>query len=124
MRLRSFREMVIPLTLDTLLLLEMTRSMISESLCVGILRLESTALTLGLLITNSPKIEAFSSPVRISSVEALAPKRSERESMTKLLPAPVAPVRTLKPSLKETSMFSIIARFLIDKWVSIVMIID
>ena len=52
MRLRSFKEMVTPLTLDTLLLLEMTRSMISESLCVGILRLDKRAFTLGLLMTN------------------------------------------------------------------------
>lgn len=44
--------------------------------------------------------------------------------MTRLLPAPVSPVKTVNPSLKETSIFSIIAKLVMINRFNIGIIIE
>ena len=62
---------------------------------------------------------AFCAPVRIISREARSPKMAEIASMTMDLPAPVSPVRTLKPLSKAISACSITAIFSICRVESI-----
>ena len=62
---------------------------------------------------------AFCSPVRIISREARSPKMAEIASMTMDFPAPVSPVRTLKPLSKAISACSITAIFSICRVESI-----
>ena len=54
---------------------------------------------------------AYSAPVRIISLSALAPSATLIEPMIMDLPAPVSPVRIFRPSPKVTSISSIKARF-------------
>src|SRR5215471_14193370 len=55
--------------------------------------------------------EADSAPVRMRSGWARAPRTRRRASMTMDLPAPVCPVRTLRPGPKTTRASSTTARF-------------
>ena len=103
----------------TFLLLEIVRlTSILLSMC-SISRLSKYALSRLLLKSKRPVMVAFSSPLRIISEFALSPKRREMESIIKLLPAPVSPVKTVNPLLKEILTSSIIAKFLTDKFISI-----
>ena len=56
---------------------------------------------------------AFSSPERMLSFDALAPQISPTDSMIIDFPAPVSPVRTVKPLSKERRCSLIIATFFI-----------
>ena len=63
--------------------------------------------------------QAFSLPVRTSSLDVLSPRIALIESTIIDLPAPVSPVRTLKPVENSMSAFSITAIFSILNVLSI-----
>lgn len=75
------------------------RSTVSES-WEGISRLAKNASIRGEEV-KMPWMEALSSPARMSSVDARAPNNKDKESMTRLFPAPVSPVKTVNPSWNE-----------------------
>ena len=60
---------------------------------------------------NTAVTRAERAPVRISSRLVRSPSTAPMESMTMDLPAPVSPVRTLKPASKRMSADSISAIF-------------
>ena len=85
--------------------------LISNKPSNGMFNFSKRARSNGLSLSNTPETIAFSSPCLIISEAALSPKSKPIQSMIKLLPAPVSPVRTVKPLLKSNSMSSIIAKF-------------
>ena len=68
----------------------------------------------GSSIINCPASSALLAPWRINPCEPLPPDSSWTASMTIDFPAPVSPVKTVKPSSNVTSKFSMIAKFLIE----------
>ena len=60
--------------------------------------------------SKSASTRAVSAPCRTSDVSARAPSASPSASMIRLLPAPVSPVRTLKPGSSESRRRSMSAR--------------
>ena len=60
---------------------------------------------------KTPSTIAFFAPTLIIEVEALSPNNNPIASMIIDLPAPVSPVKTVKPSEKSIIKLSIIAKF-------------
>ena len=111
MYLSSFKVIVVSLIFTTFLLAEMVLLISISPSFSGTPALSKAARKRGVLLSKTPWTIAFSSPCLIISEAALSPKRRPIQSMIKLLPAPVSPVKTVKPSLKSISISSIIAKF-------------
>ena len=69
------------------------------------------AATVGLTSSNCALTKAVEAPVRMISREVRCPIMALMASMIMLLPAPVSPVRALKPVEKSMDVFSITAMF-------------
>ena len=69
--------------------------------------------------SKTPVTDNLSLPVRISDVSAREPSNKPRESSKIDFPAPVSPLKTIKPVVKSASRLSIKTTFLTDKDLSI-----
>ena len=70
---------------------------------------------------NVALISVRAHPVRITEVSARSPRTSPRASINMDFPAPVSPVRTVRPSLNDNSTFSTTARLLILRCFNIIL---
>ena len=111
MYLSSFKVMVVSLILITFFVEEMVLLISISPSFSGTPAFSKAARNNGVLLSKTPCTIAFSSPCLIISEAALSPKSRPMQSMIKLLPAPVSPVKTVKPSLKSISISSMIAKF-------------
>ena len=111
MYLSSFKVMVASLILITFFAEEIVLLISIKPSFSGTPAFSKAARSKGVLLSKTPWTIAFSSPCLIISEAALSPKRRPIQSMIKLLPAPVSPVKTVRPSLKSISISSIIAKF-------------
>ena len=107
---KSPRETVSLLILTTFLCVDIVR-LTSKEPSKGIESFSSVALNKGLSLSKIPSTVAFSSPCLIISEAALSPRSKPIQSIIKLLPAPVSPVKTVRPLLRSNSISSMIAKF-------------
>ena len=59
--------------------------------------------------SKTAEMTALSAPERITSLEALSPRRSASASMRMDLPAPVSPVSRFRPAANSTARLSMTA---------------
>ena len=72
--------------------------------------LSNNPLIKGVSLSKTPTTVALSSPCLIISEAALSPNKRLIQSIIKLLPAPVSPVKTVKPLLNSNSISSMMAK--------------
>ena len=93
--------MTLSLTLITLFLLDIVLDITIVFFKWGISKSSNNEDNLGFLNIKVPVTIALSLPFLIFSEDALSPNRRSIESIINDLPAPVSPVKTVKPFLKE-----------------------